>query len=291
MREPALISATAGAHLHLLDDFSVEMTGKDVTGLVDARALLPAGTRVNVTYLGSENLPMRLKAARTAGDLGFRPVPHISARRQTSTAELREFLAGLQADGTGRDVFVVGGDPSAPHGPYPDALSVIRSGLLHEYGVRHIGIAGYPEGHPAIPEHALWGALADKYGELRAQGLAGSVITQFGFDSDAALAWIQRVREVGIDLPVRVGVPGPAGVRRLMSFATRFGVGTSASIAKKYGLSLTGLVGTAGPGRFLRSLTESYDPRLHGEVNVHFYTFGGLKASAEWVARFKEEAR
>lgn len=101
------------------------------------------------------------------------------------------------------------------------------------------------------------------------------------------LAWVRRVRECGIDLPVRVGVPGPAGVRRLLSFAARFGVGTSASIARKYGFSLANLVGTAGPDRFLRSLAEGHDPEVHGVVKVHFYTFGGLKATAEWLARFE----
>jgi methylenetetrahydrofolate reductase (NADPH) len=273
----------------VLDDFSVEMTGKDVAGLGEAHPLLPAGTRVNVTYLGNEEPRMRLEAAGAARRLGFRPVPHVSARRLASRAALGEFLAGLRADGTGRNVFVVGGDPSSPQGPFPDALSIIRSGLLEEHGVRHVGIAGYPEGHPAIPDHALWGALADKHAELQARGLAAGIITQFGFDSEAVLAWIRQVREVGIDLPVRVGVPGPAGVRRLLSFASRFGVGTSASIAKKYGLSLTNLMGTAGPDKFLHTLAETYDPVVHGDVKVHFYTFGGLRATAEWVGRFKEE--
>ncbi len=45
----------------ILDGFSPEMTGKDVPSLDEARALLPAGTRVNVTYLGNENFEMRRK--------------------------------------------------------------------------------------------------------------------------------------------------------------------------------------------------------------------------------------
>jgi methylenetetrahydrofolate reductase (NADPH) len=269
----------------MLKDFSLEMTGKDIAGLEDAHAAIPAGTRVNVTFLGNEDLQMRLDAARAVRRLGLVPVPHISARRLPSRDALEQYLAGLQTD----DVFVIGGDPSAPHGPYPDALSIIRSGLLQEYGVRHVGISGYPEGHPAIADHELWGALADKQAELEAQGLSGSIITQFGFDVDIVLTWVQRVREIGIDLPVRVGVPGPAGVRRLMTYAARFGVGTSTSIAKKYGLSLANLMGTAGPDKFLRGLAATYDPAVHGEVKVHFYTFGGLRATAEWAARFKEE--
>jgi methylenetetrahydrofolate reductase (NADPH) len=204
--------ASAALSTTVLDDFSLEMTGKDVAGLDEAHAPIPAGTRINVTFLGDEDLRMRLDAARVVRRLGFVPVPHISARRLASADALGQFLDGLHADGTCDDVFVVGGDPAESQGPYPDALSIIRSGLLQTHGVRHVGISGYPEGHPAIPEHELWGSLADKYSELEAQGLSGSIITQFGFDSDAVLAWVQRVRECGIDLPVRVGVPGPVGV-------------------------------------------------------------------------------
>ncbi|MFF4115734.1 formyltransferase family protein [Streptomyces sp. NPDC001714] len=242
---PVSTPALTGAAL-LLRDFSLEMTGKDTPKLEAAGESVPEGTRVNVTYLGNEDLPMRRSAARSARRLGFVPVPHVSARRLGSQRDLEEFLAALRADGTERHVFVVGGDPAHPHGPYGDSLSVIRSGLLQKYGVRQAGISGYPEGHPHIPEAALWAALEQKAAALAEEGLPGDVITQFGFDPEAVLGWIERLRERGIDLPVRVGVPGPAGVRRLLSYATRFGVGTSASIARKYGLSLTNLVGTAG---------------------------------------------
>lgn len=266
------------------------MTGKDIPKLEEAAGLIPPGTRINVTFLGNEDLQMRLGAARAVKRLGFHPVPHISARRLGSQADFEQFLDGLRSDATGSDVFTVGGDPSRPEGPYEDSLALIESGLLSEYGVRHIGISGYPEGHPAIASDVLWSALREKNAAITAQGLEGSVITQFGFDVAPVLAWIERVRSEGITLPIRIGVPGPAGVRRLMSYATRFGVGTSATIAKKYGLSITNLMGTAGPDRFLRSLADGYDPGQHGEVKIHFYTFGGLKATSAWIAQFRKEA-
>ncbi|MER7972448.1 methylenetetrahydrofolate reductase [Streptomyces sp. NPDC096080] len=270
----------------LLEDFSLEMTAKDGPRLEEARALVPAGTRVNVTFLGNEDLELRLAAARTAGRLGYVPVPHVSARRLASREALEKLLAGLRADGTGGSLLVVGGDPATPHGPYPDALAVVRTGLLAEYGVRHVEIAGYPEGHPAIGDRALFSALADKRAALAEQGLTTGVTTQFGFDADLVLDWIERIRDRGLHVPVRVGVPGPAGARRLVAYAARFGVGTSASIARKYGFSLTHLMGTAGPDRFLHTLAEGYDPGRHGEVKVHFYTFGGLRATSEWIAAF-----
>ncbi|MFJ2608487.1 MULTISPECIES: methylenetetrahydrofolate reductase [unclassified Streptomyces] len=271
----------------LLADFSLEMTAKDVPRLEEAAALIPAGTRVNVTFLGNEDLELRRSAARAVRRLGFVPVPHLSARRLGSRDELEGFLAGLREDGTAEHLLVVGGDPATPHGPFADALSVIRTGLLREHGVRHVGVSGYPEGHPAIEDAVLWSALTDKHAALAAQGLAGSVITQFGFDVDPVLTWVEQLRERGVEVPVRIGVPGPAGARRLVTYAARFGVGTSASIARKYGFSLTNLMGTAGPDRFLHALAARYDAGRHGEVKVHFYTFGGLRATSEWIAQFR----
>jgi methylenetetrahydrofolate reductase (NADPH) len=278
--------ARAAAVIALLEDFSLEMTGKDVPKLEEARGSIPEGTRINVTFLANEDLQMRLAAARAVKSSGFVPVPHISARRLASQAMLEEFLGTLQADGTSENVFVVGGDPASPEGPYEDSLAVMRTGLLQQYGVRHVSISGYPEGHPDITDAALWGAIAGKSAALREQELPGAVITQFGFDVDAVLRWVEAVRLRGLDLPIRIGVPGPAGVKRLLGYAKRFGVGTSAGIARKYGLSITNLMSTAGPDRFVHALAEGYDPQRHGELKLHFYTFGGLEATADWVTAF-----
>ncbi|MFG2594379.1 methylenetetrahydrofolate reductase [Streptomyces sp. NPDC048462] len=286
----SLSTAAAPALATLLDDFSLEMTGKDVPALEEARDRIPAGTRINITFLGSEDPDTRLAAARTVRRLGCTPVPHISARRLRSRPELEEFLAALRSDGTAGNVLVVGGDPATPHGPYDDSLAVIRSGLLQSYGVRHVGISGYPEGHPDITVPALWSAIEDKTTALARHGLSGDVITQFGFDAEPVLAWVEAVRRRGIDAPVRVGVPGPAGIKRLMTYATRFGVGTSTSIAKKYGFSLTNLMGTAGPDRFIHALAEGYDPHRHGVLKLHFYTFGGIGATSRWVTEFRAGA-
>lgn len=281
----------AGPAAALLRDFSLEMTGKDVPALEEAAAVVPAGTRINVTFLGNEDLGMRVAAARAVREHGFVPVPHLSARRLHSQGELEEFLAALAEVGAAEHVFVVGGDPETPEGPYPDSLSVIRTGVLPRHGVRGVGVSGYPEGHPGIDDAALWSALTDKTAAIREQGLEPEIITQFGFDKDPVLEWLAEVRRRGVDTPVRIGVPGPAGVRRLLGYARRFGVGTSAGIVQKYGFSLTNLLGTAGPDRFLRDLAAGLDPTVHGQVLLHFYTFGGLRATAEWVREFGADGR
>ncbi|GAA3339289.1 methylenetetrahydrofolate reductase [Curtobacterium pusillum] len=274
----------------ILADFSVEMTAKDVDAMLEAAPSLPPGTRINVTFLGNEDAGMRRAAARAVRDAGFRPVPHISARRIADRDELDDFVGALHADGTSDSLFVIAGDPPEPIGPYDGAIDVITSGIVGRYGVRCVGVGGYPEGHPLIPEADLWSSLEQKVAAIAEAGAEGEIITQFGFDVDAVLRWVDGVRQRGIDLPIRIGVPGPAGIKRLVGYARRFGVGTSAGIAKKYGFSITNLLGTAGPDRFITELAAKYDEHRHGAIALHFYTFGGLRATAEWIQEFRKES-
>lgn len=267
----------------VMDDPSLEMTGKDMDALLGAAPVIKPGTRINVTFLGNEDLEMRVAAAKAVREAGFVPVSHVAARRMSSDEEFVEFLAALRGQVGSSHLFAVGGDPSEPMGPYASSLDLIRSGLPAEHGFTHISIAGYPEGHPDISDAELWSALEGKSAALKEQGLSGTILTQFGFDVDPVHAWIDEVRARGIDLPIRIGVPGPAGIKRLLNYAKRFGVSTSAGIARKYGFSLTNLLGTAGPERLIRDLQEGLSPDS-GEVKLHFYTFGGMKATAEWIA-------
>lgn len=271
----------------LVDGYSLEMTGKDVPGLTEAAPAIPAGTKINVTFLGNEDLEMRVAAAKAVKDLGFIPVPHISARRLASQGQLEEYLGRLQDVGASDHVFAVGGDPATPEGPYPDSLTVITSGVLQRFGVQEVSIAGYPEGHPDIAGDVLWAHLEDKSTALREQGLDAVILTQFAFDTEPVMTWIRSVRERGIDTEIRIGTPGPAGIKRLIAFASRFGVGANAMIVKKYGFSLTNLMGSAGPDRFVTDLAAQLeaDPST-GAVKLHFYTFGGLPATAQWAREF-----
>jgi methylenetetrahydrofolate reductase (NADPH) len=274
---------------NVLDDFSMEMTGKDVARLEAAAGVIPVGTRIHVTFLENEDLGMRVAAASAVRRLGFVPVPHISARRIASEAGLEEFLAALREIDAAENVFAVGGDPAVPHGPYADSLSLIESGAFERHGVRHVSIAGHPADHPEVPAEELWSALEAKAAALAERQIPGAVLTQVEFDVDRVLDWLAEVRRRGIELPVRVGVPGPTSIKGLLGFASRLGVSTSASIARKYGFSMTNLLAKAGPDRFIRELQDGLDPAKHGLVKLHFYTFGGFKSTAEWIDGFRSE--
>lgn len=273
----------------VLDDFSMEMTGKDVQKVENAASVIPPGTRINVTFLENEDLAMRVSAAAAVKRLGFTPVPHISARRLKSQEMLEEYLTALRDVGASQNVLIIGGDPVVPMGPYQESLAVIDSGLLQQYGVTHISVGGHPSGDPNIPADVLIPALQRKSAALAKLDIPGTIITQVDFDVDRVLEWIAEVREAGVDLPIRVGVPGPASVKLLLGFASRLGLSTSTTIARKYGLSVTNLLGKAGPENFIRDLQAGLDPARHGVVKLHFYTFGGFKTTAEWIGSHRHE--
>jgi methylenetetrahydrofolate reductase (NADPH) len=46
-------------------------------------------------------------------------------------------------------------------------------------------------------------------------------------------------------------------------------------------------VGTVAPDRFIEALASFHDARLHGEVKLHFFPFGGFAATTEWINEFR----
>ncbi|WP_347303604.1 methylenetetrahydrofolate reductase [Croceibacterium sp. TMG7-5b_MA50] len=270
------------ARTSMADGYSLEMTANELDSLRAAAPLIRPRTQIAVTFLPGETVDQRVAAARLVRDLGFEPIVHLSARRLTSAAELDIYLARVTAEAGVRRVFVIAGDPSRSEGPFEDSLQIIDSGLLDRHGIAVVGIGGHPEGHPAVAREELWLWMERKLAAVRARGMLPLVVTQFGFDDDAIVNWVTELRARGIDVPVRIGVPGPAGIKRLLGFARRCGVGASAGVLRKYGISLTSLLGSAGPDRLVESLERRLGPD-HGRVRLHLYPFGALTASAEWI--------
>jgi len=268
---------------NMVDGYSLEMTAKETEGLREAAPLIRPGTQIAVTFLPGEEMGQRVDAAKLVRELGFEPIVHLSARRLTSEEELDKYLADITREAGVKRVFIIAGDPPQSEGPYENSLQIIESGLLEKHGIEIVGVGGHPEGHPNNSAGELWDWMEKKLAAVRAHGMTPLVVTQFAFDDDAIVEWVGEMRRRGIDVPVRLGVPGPAGIKRLLGFAKRCGVGASASVMKKYGISLTSLLGSAGPDKLVDSLDQKLSAEEHGRVRLHFYPFGALTASAEWI--------
>ena len=274
--------------VNMVDGYSLEMTAKDVESLQSAASGIAPETPIAVTFLPGEEPAARIEATRLVRRLGFEPMPHFSARRIRSTDAFEDYLAAAVAQAGVKRCFVIAGDPSEPEGPYFDSSTLIASGAFERAGISAIGIGGHPEGHPNMTEAECWAVLESKVRAIEARGMAPLVVTQFGFDPDAFLGWLKQLRAHGLDVPVRIGVPGPASIKALLRFAARCGVGASASVLKKYGISLTNLIGSAGPDKLVDAFAKGLSGE-HGRVRLHFYPFGGMVKTVEWVAAYNRK--
>jgi methylenetetrahydrofolate reductase (NADPH) len=242
----------------ITEGFSLEMTAKDEASLRDAAPLIPAETPIAITFLPGEDVAARVAATVAVRQLAFEPMPHFSARRITSEDDFEGYLKAVVGQAGVTRAFIVAGDPPAPVGPYFDTSALIATGAFERSGIRAIGIGGHPEGHPNMTVDQCWQVLEMKVADISARGMAPLIVTQFGFDPDAFLAWLKELRTRGIDAPVRIGVPGPAGIKRLLSFAARCGVGASTAVLKKYGISVTARQCRTGQaGRCVRRRSRS----------------------------------
>ena len=267
--------------------YALEITAKDFERLESESVGIPTSIDVAITALPDEPLQPRLAAARRVKELGLVPIPHLAARRIGSIQELDWFVDSFKREAAVDQFFIIAGDVGHSSGPFMDALSIINSGILSKHGVKRIGIAGYPEGHPVISQDKLWQALISKGSALKGLNVPFEIVTQFSFDSDAVLAWLERLREAGVSAPVKIGIPGPASIKSLLRFASICGVNASSKVIAKYGFSLASLFRQAGPDALVKNLEDNYLSTSHGDISLHFYTFGGIGKTTDWVAAFR----
>lgn len=272
--------------MSILNDYSLEMTAKERPELDNAAGRILPGTQIAVAFLPNEDMESRIAAACHVRSLGFEPIPHISARRMRSAAELSDMVERCAQYAGVKRVFLVAGDPARPDGPFEDTLSMLRTGVFESNGIESVGIAGHPEGHPIMDANRLASFMDRKVDEIGARGMASTLVTQFSFDAQALLDWHFCLRERGVSIPVRLGVPGPAGVRRLLRYAAFCGVGATTSVLKKYGISLGKLIGLAGPDRLVSELEQGLIAERSDNLALHFFPFGSLGATADWISTY-----
>ena len=269
----------------LAHGFSLEATRPDVGDVAALAGIVPAGMKIYVSAVPTRAMNEVIDAAARLRRAGFEPVPHLAVRNFSGTTALDDFLARLSAEAQVRRLLVIAGDRDPPVGTLRAALEVIDGGPLKRHGLTEVGIAGYPDGHPRIAQQDLDRALV-KISAAAATGLAIHIVTQFCFDATAIVRWITRLRDFGIDQPVRIGLAGPTSLATLLRFAKRCGVRASAQgLVRQAGL-VRQLFAMSTPDALLRELGQQR-PQL-GDVATHFFTFGGLALTARWAAAVAE---
>ncbi|HEY0568011.1 MAG TPA: methylenetetrahydrofolate reductase [Xanthobacteraceae bacterium] len=265
-----------------LQDFSLDATRPSAAEVNSLTGVLAGGSKVYLTAVARRPQHEVIEPARLLRAAGFDPVPHIAAHNFGNADDLSGFLAALRRDAGVRNVLVIGGDGEQSAAAFNTALEVIDSGLLQRHGIEEIGIAGYPEGHPRFSVETLDLALKAKIEAAEQTGLRVHIVTQFCFASAPILQWITRTRDLGIEHPIRIGLAGPTSLTTLLRFARRCGVVNSAQGLTRQAGVFKHLIGTSAPDPIIRELAEMDLDRL-GDVTAHFFTFGGLAATARWA--------
>jgi methylenetetrahydrofolate reductase (NADPH) len=263
--------------------FSLEATRPSADDVADLADTAPKGTHVYVSAVSTHPARESIEAAIELRKAGFEPVPHLAVRNFATADELDGFLARMSGEAGVQRLLVIAGDRDEPAGDFHSSVEVIDSGALQRHGIVEIGIAGYPDGHPRIPQLDLDRALADKVRAAETTGVAVHIVTQFCFDGAAVVRWLLRLRDFGIEHPVRVGLAGPSNLSTLLRYAKRCGVRASAQgLARQAGL-VRQLFAMSAPDALVRALAQARAERHLGEIAPHFFSFGGLARTARWA--------
>ena len=191
---------------------------------------------------------------------------------------VRAQLAELKAMGVKRLVALRGDLPSGYGigGEFhyaSDLVAFIRAETGRDF---HIEVAAYPEVHPqARSSDADLQAFAAK---VRAG--ADSAITQYFFNADAYLRFVQDVRRLGLDVPVVPGIMPIMGASQLLRFSDACG----AEIPRWIRLRLQGYGDDVASIRafgldVVTHLCEQL--RREGVPGLHFYTMNQSAATLE----------
>jgi methylenetetrahydrofolate reductase (NADPH) len=181
-------------------------------------------------------------------------------------------------------VLLLGGDEPRPRGPFNDSLQILEERLLADCGVREIGIAGYPEGHPRIALSALEKAMAQKLELAKQQSIGVYVMTQFSFSPARVVDYCATLARVWPDLPVYVGIAGPTDPAALLRYAQRCGVSTSLRALRNLGTGIAQLVTNTDPQDQLAAVARYTRRAQSNVVGVHLYSFGGAVRTAAWMS-------
>jgi methylenetetrahydrofolate reductase (NADPH) len=273
----------------LLAKASIEVTGKQIDKLPILQQNLAPGTKVFIALLDANELDAQVNIAGALRRAGFEPVPHIPARFVRNAADLDERLNRFTSEAGVVDVLALGGGAPQPVGEFHCAMQLMQTDLIQKYKIKTVGIAGHPEGNPDITkihgEAMLIMALQEKNAWLKANNIDGYIATQFVFDAMPVAHWATELKANGIELPIHVGVPGPASIKTLVRYAALCGVGNSARFIRKQALNITKLLTVSEPDEMVSQLAFLHFERP--ELNIagaHLYPFGGFDKLFAWTA-------
>lgn len=249
---------------------------------------------VSVTYGagGSTRELTHDLVVRLKGKTSLDPIPHLTCVCHQE-AEVREILGRYAAEGVG-NILALGGDPPRGLANYnkaddafqhaADLVRYIRrfseTGLHPDPRGFGIGVAGFPEGHPATPNRIK------EMDHLKAKVDEGAdyIVTQLFFHNDDFHDFRDRCELAGIRVPIIAGIM-PVTSRKGMERMADLAAGARFPAKLIRALDRAGDDAAAVERVGIHYATEQCSDLLaHDVAGIHFYTLNKSHATREIYA-------
>jgi len=273
----------------LLDGYSMEVMPRTAAKVDDFREHLPKGTRVYIAHIDGTEIEDMVATAKRLRDEGFEPMPHFPARSIEGPATLADWIRRYQVEAGVTQALILAGGIAAPRGCYHSSMQLLETGLFDDAGFTRLHVAGHPEGNRDIDpdggEAEVMAALAWKQEFANRTDAEFAIATQFAFEAAPMVAWAERLATAGIEMPVHLGIAGPAKLQTLIKFAIACGVGPSLKVLQKRAKDVSKLLLPMEPTEVLTDLAAAKaEGRARNIEKIHFFPLGGIKANATWAS-------
>ena len=276
---------------NFLNGYSIEVTPNAAAKIENFAEVLPVNTRIYIAHIEGTPFDEMLTTAKKITNEGFIPMPHFPARIIEDKDMLESWLSQYSEEANVQEALLIAGGSKEPAGVYDSSIQIIETELFDKYSFKRLHVAGHPEGNKDIDKDSTHTnvnkALSWKNEYAKRTDAQIAIATQFCFDSEAIIQWANSLIDMNIDLPVHIGIAGPAKLQTLIRYSIECGVGASMKVLQKRAKDITKLLLPYEPTSVISELAEykSQNPDFNIE-QVHFFPLGGTKTTANWVKKF-----
>ena len=266
-----------------LNSYSIETTPNVYAKYGGFTDFLNKNHDVYITYLPDENSKNVINTAKKLKDEGYEVIPHLPARTIINEGELEKYVGDLANESGCTKILIIGGGGNQA-GNITSTMDVLKSDLLSKFDYKFVGVAGHPEGSPDISNQNLDLAINEKNNFAKNVDFQMYIATQFFFEAKSLIDWEKHLFTLGNNLPIHAGIPGPASIKTLINYARSCGIGNSLRFISKQAFNLTKLATLSTPDKLIYDLASYIQSNQSSNLeNIHFYAFGGIKKTADWL--------
>ncbi|RZO40935.1 MAG: methylenetetrahydrofolate reductase [Rhodobacteraceae bacterium] len=271
-----------------LKDFSIEVMPRTAAKIESFKELLPQNTRIYIAHIEGTPINEMVDTAKRLSQEGYNVMPHFPARIIENKKVLIDWINRYKNEAGVKDALLLAGGVNHPYGDFHSSMDLLDSGEFDKAGFTNLHVAGHPEGNMDIDQDGstknVDSAISWKQEFSKRTDAKMAMATQFCFESGPVIEWADRMASIGVDIPIHIGVAGPAKLQTMIKFSMACGVGASLRVLKRRAKDVTKLLLPFKPDQFLTELAEhkSLNPDFL-ITNVHFFPLGGIKTNANWT--------